>query len=306
MENTISKKEFTAQKLADKMNLEIVYDTGKPIYIDTPNVNRIGLQLAGDFEHFTNGRVQIVGPSEVHYLEALRLTQKETLIDTFFENQFPCIVFSRNLKIDELFLNNAQKHNVAVFRSKLSTSELISDVVENLKDLLAQSIQVHGVLMDIDGVGVMIEGASGIGKSEIALELIRRGHRIVADDIVVVKRIGDIVEGSANPLVKNFMELRGVGLVNIVNLFGVESIKLTQQIELVVELEKWDDKKTYERLGGEQEQQELLGVKLTKLTVPVSPGRNIAVVIETAASVYRLSKMGYNAMDELAERMKKQ
>jgi len=302
METTFSKKEFTAQELADKMALEIIYDTGKSIFIDTPNVNRIGLQLTGDFEHFTNGRVQIVGPSEVHYLEAMRQSERETLIDTFFDNQFPCVVFSRNLKINDLFLENAKKHNVAIFRSALSTSELISDIVENLKDLLAQSIQVHGVLMDIDGVGVMIEGASGIGKSEIALELIRRGHRIVADDIVVVKRIGDLVEGSANPLVKNFMELRGVGLVN----FGVESIKLTQQIELVIELEKWDGKKTYERLGGEQETQELLGVKLTKLTVPVSPGRNIAVVIETAASVYRLSKMGYNAMDELAERMKNQ
>lgn len=304
MDGTYEKKQLTVKEIAEKIDLEIVYDTGEKVAIATPNVNRVGLQLTGYFEYFDSDRVQIVGPSEVHYLDNLPSDEKEAVINRFFENGFHCIVFSRGLKVDDLFVQNAKKYGVAVFRSALSTSELISKLVESLKDLLAHTVQVHGVLMDIDGVGVMIRGASGIGKSEIALELLRRGHRIVADDVVVVKRIGGMVEGSANPLVKNFMELRGVGLVNIVNLCGVESIKLTQQIELIIELEKWDGAKTYERLGGETEYDDILGVKLTKMTIPVSPGRNIAVVIETAASVYRLQKMGYNAMDELSERMK--
>lgn len=305
MENTYVKKEFTAAEFAEDMGLELVFDGGAALPVASPNVNRVGLQLTGYFEYFAQDRVQIIGPSEVHFLDNLPKERRDALIDGFFQNRFPCIVFSRGLKVDSRFVEDAGKNGASLFRSMLSTSELISNIVEKLKDLLAQTIQEHGVLMDINGVGVMICGASGIGKSEIALELLRRGHRIVADDIVVIKRIGNTVEGRANPLVRNFMELRGVGLVNIVNLCGVESIKLTQQVELIIQLEEWDENKNYERLGGETESREILGVKLTQMTIPVSPGRNIAVVIETAASVYRLQKMGYSAVDELTERMQK-
>ena len=304
MENTYVKKEFTAEEFARDMELELVLDGGKPVSVASPNVNRMWLQLTGHFEYFTEDRVQIIGPSEVHFLDSRSAEERAALIDRLFENPFTCVVFSRGLKADDRFIGRAKTNGVSVFRSKLPTSELISHVVEKLKDLLAQTVQEHGVLMDINGVGVMICGNSGIGKSEIALELLRRGHRIVADDVVVIKRIGDTVEGSANPLVRNFMELRGVGLVNIVNLCGVESIKLTQQVELIIQLEEWDENKNYERLGGESESREILGVKITQMTIPVSPGRNIAVVVETAASVYRLQKMGYNAMDELSGRMK--
>lgn len=304
MENNVTtKKTYSVKDFAKIMGFEVIFDPEKEITLVTPNVNRVGLQLTGYFEYFASDRIQIVGPSEVHYLENLRQSERDAIIDGFFENQFPCVVFSRGLKVDEAFLRNAALHQVAVFRSQLSTSELISDIVENLKDMLAQTVQLHGVLMDIDGVGVFIEGESGIGKSEIALELLRRRHRIVADDIVVIKRIGNVLEGSANERVKHFMELRGVGLVNVVRLYGVEAIKLTQQIELIINLENWDDNKTYERLGGEEEKQNILGVDVLKMTVPVSPGRNIAVVIEAAASVYRLKMMGYNALDELTERL---
>jgi len=306
MQNTFTKTNFSAQEIAKAMNLEIIFDPQKELVITTPNVNRVGLQLTGYFEYYANERVQVIGPSEVHFLNGLEKVEMKRVVNNFFKNSFPCIVFSREMKIDDVFIENARQKGVAIFRSSLSTSELISDIVENLRDMQAQTIQVHGVLMDIDGVGVMIQGASGIGKSEIALELLRRGHRIVADDIVVVKRVGNMLDGSANPLVKNFMELRGVGLVNIVRLYGASSIKLNQEIELIIQLEKWDDTKTYERLGGEPQKEDILGVSLTKMTIPVSPGRNIAVVVETAASVYRLSQMGYNAMDELSERMKNQ
>lgn len=304
MQNELAKTNFMAQELAKKMKLKVIYDPQKELVISTPNVNRVGLQLTGYFEYFANERVQVIGPSEVHFLETLSQDDKQRVVGNFFKNSFPCIVFSRDLDIDEVFLQQAKQKGVAIFSSALSTSELISEVVENLKEMQARTIQEHGVLMDIDGVGVMIKGSSGIGKSEIALELLRRGHRIVADDIVVIRRVGNVLDGSANPLVKNFMELRGVGLVNIVRLYGASSIKLNQEIELIIELENWDTSKTYERLGGEPEKEDILGISLTKMTIPVSPGRNIAVVIETAASVYRLSQMGYNAMDDLTERMK--
>ena len=306
MQNVLAKTDFTAQELAKKIKLKIVYDPQTTLVISTPNVNRVGLQLTGYFEYFANERVQVIGPSEVHFLDALTQEEKQRVVGNFFKNSFPCIIFSRDLKVDDVFIENAKQKGVAIFSSSLSTSELISEVVENLKEMQAHTIQEHGVLMDIDGVGVMIKGSSGIGKSEIALELLRRGHRIVADDIVVIKRIGNMLDGSANPLVKNFMELRGVGLVNIVRLYCASSIKLNQEIELIIQLEHWDQSKTYERLGGEPEKEEILGIPLTKMTIPVSPGRNIAVVVETAATVYRLSQMGYNAMDDLTERMKNQ
>ena len=306
MQNVLAKTDFTAQELAKKIKLKIVYDPQTTLVISTPNVNRVGLQLTGYFEYFANERVQVIGPSEVHFLDTLTQEEKQRVVGNFFKNSFPCIIFSRDLKVDDVFIENAKQKGVAIFSSKLSTSELISEVVENLKEMQARTIQEHGVLMDIDGVGVMIKGSSGIGKSEIALELLRRGHRIVADDIVVIRRVGNVLDGSANPLVKNFMELRGVGLVNIVRLYGASSIKLNQEIELIIELENWDNSKTYERLGGEPENEDILGISLTKMTIPVSPGRNVAVVIETAASVYRLSQMGYNAMDDLTERMKNQ
>ena len=306
MQNVLAKTDFTAQELAKKIKLKIVYDPQTTLVISTPNVNRVGLQLTGYFEYFANERVQVIGPSEVHFLDTLTQEEKQRVVGNFFKNSFPCIIFSRDLKVDDVFIENAKQKGVAIFSSKLSTSELISEVVENLKEMQARTIQEHGVLMDIDGVGVMIKGSSGIGKSEIALELLRRGHRIVADDIVVIRRVGNVLDGSANPLVKNFMELRGVGLVNIVRLYGASSIKLNQEIELIIELENWDNSKTYERLGGEPENEDILGISLTKMTIPVSPGRNVAVVIETAANVYRLSQLGYNAMEELTERMKNQ
>ncbi len=305
MENTYVKKEFTAKEFASDMELELVLDGGKPMSIASPSINRMWMQLTGHPEYFAEDRVQVIGPSEVHFLDSRPAKERAELIDKLFSDSFSCVIFSRGLKADDRFIKRAKENGVSIFCSTLSTSELISHVVENLKNLLAQTVQEHGVLMDINGVGVMICGNSGIGKSEIALELLRRGHRIVADDLVVIKRIGDTVEGSANPLVRDFMELRGVGLVNIVSLCGVESIKLTQQVELIIQLEEWDENKNYERIGGEAESKEILGVKITQMTIPVSPGRNLAVVVETAASVYRLQKMGYKAIDELNDRMKK-
>ena len=306
MQNTFSKTNFLAQEIAQKINLKIIYDPQTELVITTPNVNRVGLQLTGYFEYFENKRVQVIGPSEVLFLNTLAQQEKEKVLKNFFKNPFPCIIFSRDMKIDTLFVENAKQKGVAIFSSSLPTSELITEVVEKLKEMQALTIQDHGVLMDIDGVGVLIKGASGIGKSEIALELLRRGHRIVADDIVVIKRIGNMLDGSANPLVKNFMELRGVGLINIAKLYGASSIKLNQEIELVIQLENWDNSKTYDRLGEGEDFEEILGIPLTKMTIPVSPGRNLAVIVETAASVYRLSQMGYNAVDELSQRMKNQ
>ena len=306
MENTYVKKEFTAEEFARDMELELVLDGGKPVSVASPNVNRMWLQLTGHFEYFTEDRVQIIGPSEAHFLDSRSAEERAALIDRLFENPFTCVVFSRGLKADDRFIGRAKTNGVSVFRSKLPTSELISHVVEKLKDLLAQTVQEHGVLMDIYGMGVLIQGDSGIGKSETGLELVKRGHRLVADDRVdVFAKDEETLWGEPAEILRHLLEIRGVGIIDVMSLYGASAVKGSSQVQLVIYLENFESGKVFDRLGNGNEEIELSGVKIPRVRIPVKTGRNVSVVIEAAAMNYRAKQMGFDATKTFEERLSK-
>ena len=304
MENTYVKKEFTAEEFARDMELELVLDGGKPVSVASPNVNRMWLQLTGHFEYFTEDRVQIIGPSEAHFLDSRSAEERAALIDRLFENPFTCVVFSRGLKADDRFIGRAKNNGVSVFRSKLPTSELISHVVEKLKDLLAQTVQEHGVLMDINGVGVMICGNSGIGKSECALALIDHGHSLVADDHVYCVKISDqIVLGRGNELNRGYMECRGIGIINVAELFGIRCVRMEKSIDIVVTFVEWKPDVIEDRTGLEINYFDILGVRIPHFVIPVRPGRDMARLVEVAAMVQALRRMGHDGAKAFNDRL---
>ena len=268
------------------------------------DVNRPALQLSGYFEHFEQSRVQIIGTVEYTYLQQLDEKKKEAIYREFMAYDIPCVIFCRDLKPDEMFLKIAEESNLPVFGTKRSTSEFMAELIYCLSEQLAPCITIHGVLVDVYGEGLLIMGESGIGKSEAALELIRRGHRLVTDDVVELRKVSDdTLVGSAPDITKHFIELRGIGIVDVKALFGALSVKDTQTIDLVIRLEDWDKDKEYDRLGLEENYTEYLGNKVVCHNIPIRPGRNLAVICETAAINHRQKKMGYNAAKELYTRV---
>ncbi len=276
----------------------------KGIKINQPDINRPALQMAGYFEHYDATRLQIIGFVEYTYMEGLTTDRKEEIYDKLLSYPIPCIVFCRELMPDEVFLRIAIEKGVPVLMTKKATSAFTAEIIRWLNVKLAPCISVHGVLVDVFGEGVMITGESGIGKSEAALELIKRGHRLVTDDVVEIRKVSDdTLIGSAPDITKHFIELRGIGIVDIKTLFGVSSVKDTQSIDLVIKLEDWDKDKEYDRLGLEEEYTEYLGNKVVCHSIPIRPGRNLAVICESAAVNHRQKKMGYNAAQELYSRV---
>lgn len=274
------------------------------VRIHQPDVNRPALQIAGYFEHFDATRLQVIGFVEYTYMEGMAEDVKEAAYDKLLSYDIPCIVFSRDLKPDEIFLRKAIEHKVPLLSTKKSTSAFMAEIIRWLNVKLAPCISVHGVLVDCYGEGVLITGESGIGKSEAALELIKRGHRLVTDDVVELRKVSDdTLIGSAPDITKHFIELRGIGIVDVKALFGASSVMETQQIDLVIRLEDWDKDKEYDRLGLEESYTEYLGNKIVCHNIPIRPGRNLAVICETAAVNHRLKKMGYNAAQELYARV---
>ena len=272
--------------------------------IKVSDVNRPALQLSGFFEHFEQSRVQIIGTVEYTYLQRLDVEKKEKIFREFLAYNIPCIIFCRDLKPDDDFLRIAMESNVPVLGTKRSTSEFMAELIFCLSEQLAPCISIHGVLVDVYGEGLLIMGESGIGKSEAALELIKRGHRLVSDDVVEISRVSDItLVGTAPDITRHFIELRGIGIIDVKTLFGVESVKDTQSIDLVIKLEEWDKEKEYDRLGLEEEYIEFLGNKVVCHSLPIRPGRNLAIIVETAAVNHRQKKMGYNAAQELYRRV---
>ena len=268
------------------------------------DVNRPALQLSGYFEHFEQSRVQIIGTVEYTYLQQLDEKKKEAIYREFMAYDIPCVIFCRDLKPDEMFLKIAEESNLPVFGTKRSTSEFMAELIYCLSEQLAPCITIHGVLVDVYGEGLLIMGESGIGKSEAALELIKRGHRLVTDDVVEIKKVSDeTLIGTAPDITRHFIELRGIGIIDVKSLFGVESIKETQGIDMVIKLEDWDKDKEYDRLGLEETYTEILGNKVVSHNIPIRPGRNLAVIVETAAVNWRQRKMGYNAAQELYNRV---
>ena len=292
----------TIEKLADKMHLinrvPSISMEGKKIV--TSEINRPALQLTGYFDHFYSERVQIIGYVEYTYLEHLPRETKLPIYEKFLSYHVPCIIYTTMTEPDEDILRLAEKYEVPVFSTKMTTSSFMAEVIRWLNVELAPCISIHGVLVDVYGEGVLIMGESGIGKSEAALELIKRGHRLVTDDVVEIRKVSDeTLIGSSPDITRHFIELRGIGIIDVKTLFGVESVKNTQSIDLVIKLEEWDREKEYDRLGLEEEYTEFLGNKVVCHSLPIRPGRNLAVIVESAAVNHRQKKMGYNAAKDL-------
>ena len=274
--------------------------------IEIPDINRPALQLTGYFEHFDSDRVQLIGYVEYTFLEKLSEETKKEIYTQLLSYQIPCIVFSRDLRPEPMLLEMAEKANIPVFNTEKKTAQCTAEIIRWLTVELAPCISIHGVLVDVYGVGVLIMGESGIGKSEAALELIKRGHRLVSDDVVEIRKVSDAtLVGTAPDITRHFIELRGIGIVDVKTLYGVQSVRETQNIDLVITLEDWDKDKKYDRLGMEEEYTEFLGNKIVCHQLPIRPGRNLAIIVETAAINYRQKKMGYNAAQELYKRVQK-
>lgn len=271
--------------------------------ITLPDINRPALQLTGYLEHFENERVQIIGYVEYTYLLHLSRENKMEAFERFVASKIPCVIFSTKTEPDEDMINLAIKYDVPIFVTDQTTSTFMAEIIRWLNVELAPCISIHGVLVDVYGEGVLIMGESGIGKSEAALELIKRGHRLVSDDVVEIRRVSDAtLVGSAPDITRHFIELRGIGIIDVKTLFGVESVKDTQSIDLVIKLEEWDKDREYDRLGLEEEYTEFLGNRVVCHSLPIRPGRNLAVIVESAAVNHRQKKMGYNAAQELYRR----
>ncbi len=276
----------------------------KGIRVTQTDLNRPALQMTGYFEHFDATRLQVIGFVEYTYMEGMSVEQKNTVYDKLLSYDIPAIIFCREQQPDEIFLEIAKRHNKPVFSTNKNTSTFMAEAIRWLNVQLAPCISVHGVLVDVYGEGVLITGESGIGKSEAALELIKRGHRLVTDDVVELRKVSDdTLVGSAPDITKHFIELRGIGIVDVKALFGASSVKDTQSVDLVIKLEDWDKDKEYDRLGLEEEYAEYLGNKIVCHTLPIRPGRNLAVICESAAVNHRQKKMGYNAAQELYKRV---
>ena len=275
------------------------------IKISQPDINRPALQLTGYFEHFEETRIQVIGFVEYTYMQNnMSDEQKEEIYAQLFSYKVPCVVFCRDMMPDEIFLAKANEYQIPVFLSKKSTSAFMAEAIRWLNVKLAPFISVHGVLVDVYGEGVLITGESGIGKSEAALELIKRGHRLVTDDVVEIRKVSDeTLIGTAPDITKHFIELRGIGIIDVKALFGASSVRETQNIDLVIKLEDWDKDKEYDRLGLEEEYMEYLGNKVVCHSIPIRPGRNLAIICESAAVNHRQKKMGYNAAQELYKRV---
>lgn len=293
-------------KIVEKMNLKNLtpdVDLSEK-QVKVPDINRPALQLSGFFDHFASERVQIIGFVEYSYLETLDEEKKKSVYKTLTSYEIPCIIFCRSLQPDAFLLEEANKANIPIFQTDQKTSQFTAEIIRWMNVELAPCISIHGVLVDVYGVGVLIMGESGIGKSEAALELIKRGHRLVSDDVVEISKVSDeTLVGRAPDITRHFIELRGIGIVDVKNLFGVLSVRETQNIDLVITLEEWNKEKEYDRLGLEEQYTEFLGNKVVCHQLPIRPGRNLAIIVETAAINHRQKKMGYNAAQELYRRV---
>lgn len=274
------------------------------VVITQTDINRPALQLAGFFDYFDHHRIQIIGQVEYTYMEKQGEEKSMAMMEKIMSYKVPGIVFCRDLPVTDELLAMAVKHQIPIMKTAVDTSSFSSEVTRWLKVELAPRISIHGVLVDIYGEGVLITGESGIGKSEVALELIHRGHRLVSDDVVEIKKVSDAtLIGSAPDITRHFIELRGIGIIDAKTLFGVESVKDTQAIDLVIKLEEWDKDQEYDRMGLEENYIEYLGNKVVCHSIPIRPGRNVAIICESAAVNYRQKKMGYNAARELYNRV---
>lgn len=296
----------TLKQIIDECNLEILYADKdlNEVLITTTDVSRPGLQFVDFFDYFDNNRIQIFGKVERTFLEQKTSEERFHCIRELCRRDIPAIIISRNQDTFPELLKAAEEFHIPILRTEQTTSKFMAKLIAYLNVELAERITLHGVLCEVYGEGVLITGESGVGKSETAIELVKRGHRLVADDAVEVKKVSDkSLVGTAPENIRHFIEIRGIGIIDVRRIFGMGSIKETEKIDLVIKLEAWDPKKQYDRLGLVTEYSELLGNRVPTLNIPVKPGRNLAVVVEVAAMNNRQKKMGYNAAEELNNRL---
>lgn len=301
------KDKVSISQLISDLNLNVIYmQEGIEYYVESEDLNRAALPLAGYFEYFPYERIQIIGKTEYTYFKNIEKEKREEILDKFFSYEIPVLIITRDLKVDEDIIEKAKKYNRVVLSSKSNTTRFINRLSDYLDNKLAPHINMHGVLVDVYGIGVLIKGESSIGKSETGLELIQKGHRLVADDAVEIRRVDDSrLVGQAPEILKHYMEIRGIGIIDIKSLYGVGAIKNQKSIDLVVKLENWNQLKYYDRLGLDREYENILGIQVEKLVVPVKPGRNTSMVIEVAAMNFRQRGMGIDAAKEFTEKLSK-
>ena len=306
MENT---GKLSLNKLVENFKMEVIYGTEiiDGIDITTSDVSRPGLQLVGFVEYFDNRRIQIMGKAEFTYLEQFSTDERTKKLEDFFKLGFPVLIITRGLQIFPEMSDFAEKYNVPLLRCEYGTSRFMSMIIRYLSEQLAPCKTRHGVLCEIYGEGILIMGESGVGKSEAAIELVKRGHRLVADDAVEIRKISDsTLVGSSPEIIRHFVEVRGIGIIDVKEIFGMGAIKDEQQIDMVIHLEPWEKGKEYDRLGMVDEYTNIMGINVPSITIPVKIGRNIAVIVEVAAMNNRQKKKGYNAAVELNNRLMKQ
>ena len=292
--------------LVEEFGLELAYratDYDK-IRLTVEDVARPGLQLAGYFDHFEPMRFQVMGNVEASYLQKMDSDERLVVYDRLFSYKVPALLIARNIPIDPECFAMAQKHNITLLRTHEATSTIVSAIIAYLKAALAPCVTRHGVLMEIYGEGVLLIGESGMGKSETAVELVKRGHRLIADDAVEIRKVSSSsLMGTAPELIRNYVELRGIGIINVAKLFGMGAVKAENEINLVINVVPWKNHEVYDRLGLDDQHMEILGVNIPMYTIPVSPGRNLAVIMEVAAMNNRQRKMGYNPALEFTPRI---
>ena len=293
-------------KIISEFSLEVLNmpQTDEEIMVSSAEVNRPGLQMAGYFEFFDDTRIQIIGKSEESFLKRFTEEKAEQRLRELFSRKPVAVVICRNLEVSEIYRKIAEEYGVPLFRTPVSTSEFEAALIAFLHVHLAPRITQHGVLVEVFGEGILLLGESGVGKSETAMELVKRGHRLIADDAVEIKKVSSkslVVSAPEN--IRHFIELRGIGIINASRLFGAGAVKLTEKIDLVIKMEPWDVNKVYDRMGLENQTHEILDLKIPALTIPVKPGRNLAVIIEVAAMNNRQKKLGYNAAEDLLNKL---
>lgn len=297
---------ISLEKIINEFSLEVLYVPGpaENIMISSTEINRPGLQLSGFFDYFDTRRIQIFGISEISFLKSFSKETARQKMKEYISKKPAAIVIARSLEIDDYYVEVAEECEVPILRTKDTTSEFAAALIAFLNIHLAPRITRHGVLVEVYGEGILLLGESGVGKSETAIELVKRGHRLIADDAVEIRRVSTkSLVGSAPDNIRHFIELRGIGIINASRIFGVGSVKLTEKIDLVINMEHWDSNKNYDRMGLEDETTEILGLEIPSITIPVKPGRNLAVIIEVAAMNSRQKKMGYNAAKDLLKKL---
>ena len=296
-------------KIVEEFKFEVLVrpENFDEIMIETPEVNRPGLALAGFYEVFDAGRIQLIGEAETRYLQSLEPSTKRVMLQNFVDARPVAILYTRDLPADAALIERAKKRQVPVLRTKTKTSPIMSSLIASLNNHLAPRVTRHGGLVEVYGEGLLLLGDSGVGKSETAIELVKRGHRLIADDAVEIKRVSEkTLVGSAPEMIRHYIELRGIGIVDVRRLFGMGAIKDTERIDLVIQLENWVEGKMYDRLGMEEEHVNILGLEIPSVTVPVRPGRNLAIILEIAAMNNRQKRMGYNTAAEFNRRLMQQ